>query len=186
MEKNPNQLKKSRPTDYKRFIAKTKVTSDGEVAENEFYALDQEKIAKEAAFDGFYSVCTNLESDIESIIKINKRRWKIEECFRIMKSEFEARPVYLSLDERIKAHFTTCFIALTIYRLLEKKLGDVFTCSQIVDGLKSMNFLEIKGEGYIPIYTRTDFTDALHDAFDFRTDYQIISTKKMKEILKTT
>jgi hypothetical protein len=103
-----------------------------------------------------------------------------------MKSEFEARPVYLSRDERIEAHFITCFIALVIYRLLEKRLQEQFTCSEIISELREMNFMEIKGEGYVPIYTRTDFTDALHEAFGFRTDYQIITTSMMKKIFKNT
>ena len=103
-----------------------------------------------------------------------------------MKSEFKARPVYLSRDDRIKAHFMTCFISLVIYRLLEKKLNEKFTCSEIIHGLRDMNFLEIKGDGYIPTYTRTDFTDSLHETFGFRTDYQIVSTSQMKKILKET
>jgi hypothetical protein len=103
-----------------------------------------------------------------------------------MKSEFEARPVYLSRDERIEAHFITCFIALVVYRLLEKRLNEEFTCSEIISELRGMNFMEIKGEGYVPIYTRTDFTDALHEAFGFRTDYQVITTSVMKKIFKKT
>jgi hypothetical protein len=103
-----------------------------------------------------------------------------------MKSEFKARPVYLSRDDRIIAHFTTCFISLVIYRLLEKKLNSKYTCQEIMDGLRDMNFFKIKGEGYVPAYTRTDFTDDLHEAFGFRTDYQIVSTGKMRKILKST
>jgi hypothetical protein len=103
-----------------------------------------------------------------------------------MKSEFKARPVYLSNDDRIEAHFTTCFISLIIYRLLEKKLKEKFTCHEIIAGLKDMNFLELKGEGYVPTYTRTDFTDALHEAFGFRTDFQIITAKMMKKIFRET
>lgn len=103
-----------------------------------------------------------------------------------MKSEFKARPVYLSREDRIKAHFTTCFMALIMYRLLEKKLGNQFTCSEVINGLREMNFYEIKGEGYIPTYTRTDFTDALHKSFGFRTDYEIIKKTQMKKISNTT
>ena len=136
--------------------------------------------------DGFYAVCTNLEDDASSIIRVNRRRWEIEECFRILKNEFRARPVYLSRDDRIEAHFMTCFIALVIYRLLEKKLNDKYTCHEIINGLRNMNFLEIKGDGYIPTYTRTDFTDDLHEAFGFRTDYQIVNTRQMKKIFKIT
>ncbi len=186
IDSNPTKIKKCNQNDYKRFIKKTNCTPDGEIAEKEIYSIDTEVIAKEEAFDGFYAVCTNLEDDASEIIKVNNRRWEIEECFRIMKSEFKARPVYLSRDDRIEAHFTTCFISLIIYRLLEKKLGEKYTCSEIIRGLKDMNFHEIKGEGYTPTYTRTDFTDDLHEAFDFRTDYQIIKTKQMKKIFKAT
>ena len=103
-----------------------------------------------------------------------------------MKSEFKARPVYLTRDDRIEAHFTTCFLSLVLYRYMEKRLDYHFTCREIVQGLRDMNFYEIPGDGYIPTYTRTDFTDALHDAFAFRTDYQIIKSNQMKNIFKGT
>lgn len=186
IDSNPTKIKKYNQNDYKRFIRKTNCTPDGEIAEREIYSINTEVIAKEKAFDGFYAVCTNLEDEAAEIIKVNNRRWEIEECFRIMKSEFKARPVYLSRDDRIEAHFTTCFISLIIYRLLEKKLGEKYTCSEIIKGLKDMNFYKIKGEGFVPTYTRTDFSDDLHEAFDFRTDYQIINTKQMKKIFKAT
>lgn len=183
---NPTKLKKANQNDYKRFVKKMSVTKDGEIAGKDIYSLDTTVIADEEVFDGFYAVCTNLEDDASAIISVNQRRWEIEECFRIMKSEFKARPVYLSRDDRIKAHFTTCFLALLIYRFLEKKLGDKFTCSEIIQGLVDMNFFELKGEGYTPSYTRTDFTDSLHDAFGFRTDYEIITSSQMKKIFNLT
>ena len=186
IDTNPKKLKKCNANDYKRFISKSCTTADGEVAVKELYSLDIDLIAQEASYDGFYAVCTNLEEDASAIIKINNRRWEIEESFRIMKSEFKARPVYLQRDDRIKAHFATCFISLLIYRLLEKKLSEQYTCGEIVSGLRNMNFFEIRGEGYIPTYTRTSFTDDLHDTFGFRTDYQIVSMKQMKKILKDT
>lgn len=186
IENNPTKINKCNQNDYKRFINKTNCTPDGEIAEKEIYSIDQALIQKEEAFDGFYGVCTNLEDDVSEIIKVNHRRWEIEECFRIMKSEFKARPVYLSNDDRIEAHFITCFISLIIYRLLEKKLNEKFTCHEIISGLRDMEFFDVKGEGYVPTYTRTDFTDALHEAFRFRTDYQIVSTSMMKKIFKDT
>ena len=186
IDTNPTKLKKCNANDYKRFIHKTNVTPDGEVAVKEIYSIDSTIIEKEEAFDGFYGVCTNLEDDVSEIIKVNHRRWEIEECFRIMKSEFKARPVYLSNDDRIEAHFTTCFISLIIYRLLEKRLNEEFTCHEIISGLRSMDFYDTKSEGYVPTYTRTDFTDALHAAFNFRTDYQIVTSNMMKKILKET
>ena len=183
---SPSNLKKHRSNDYKRLIAKTNVTADGEIAEKEVYRLDQDLITNEEAFDGYYAVCTNLEDDAPAIAKINHKRWEIEECFRLLKTDFKARPVYLSRDDRIKAHFTTCFLSLTVYRYLEKRLKEKFTSSEIISQLRDMNFYSIPGEGYIPTYTRTDFTDALHEAFDFRTDYQIVTNKQMKKILKDT
>lgn len=184
IDTNPKKLKKCNTNDYKRFISKSYCTTNGEVADKELYGIDTNLIAQEAVYDGFYAVCTNLEDDVSSIIKVNRRRWEIEESFRIMKSEFRARPVYLQRDDRIKAHFTTCFISLMIYRLLEKRISEKYTCSEIISGLRDMNFYEIKGEGYTPIYTRTDFTDDLHDKFGFRTDYQIVNTKQIKKIFR--
>ena len=186
IESSPSSLKKHRQNDFKRFISKTNITNDGEIADKEIYNINQDVITDEEAYDGFYAVCTNLEDDAPAIAKINHNRWEIEECFRLLKSEFKARPVHLSRDDRIKAHFTTCFLALTLYRYLEKKLKKEFTSSEIIDQLKGMNFYSIPSEGYIPTYTRTDFTDALHDAFGFRTDYQIVTTKQMKKIFMDT
>ena len=183
MDTNPTKLNKVNQNDYKRFINKTKVTSDGEIAEIETYSINNDIIAKEEMFDGFYAVCTNLNDDVNSIIKINHRRWEIEESFRIMKSEFKARPVYLKRDERIKAHFTTCFLALVLHRFLEKKLNEKFTSPEIIQTLRDMNFLECVGDGYIPTYTRTNLTDELHEVFNFRTDYEINTTKQIKKIL---
>ena len=131
-------------------------------------------------------MCTNLEDDVSEIIKVNHRRWEIEECFRIMKSEFKARPVFLKNDDRIEAHFITCFISLIIYRLLEKRLNEEFTYHEIISELRDMNFKKIRGEGYEPLYTRTDFTDSLHEVFGFRTDYEIVTTSDMKKIFKET
>ena len=186
IDSNPKSIGKPKQNDFKRFIKKTTCTKDGEIAEKNFYDIDSDVIENEMMFDGFYGVCTNLEDSASEVIKVNHRRWEIEECFRIMKSEFKARPVYLSRDDRIIAHFTTCFVSLVLYRFLEKKLKYNFTCHDIINGLREMNFKEIKGEGYEPIYTRTNFTDVLHEAFEVRTDYQILSKNKMKNILSFT
>lgn len=183
---NTRIIDKKRQTDYKRFIHAAKVTDDGELAEKTVYSLNEDTISEEAKYDGFYAVCTNLEDEAVAIAKINHRRWEIEESFRIMKSDFKARPVFLQRDDRIKAHFTTCFLALTVYRYLEKALDYKFTTADIITQMKNMDFLSIPGEGYVPTYTRTNFTDTLHDAFGFRTDYQIINNKQMKKIYKDT
>ena len=183
---NPSTISKNRQNDPKRFIKSSSITNDGEIAEKKVFSLNQSAIDNEAMFDGFYAVCTTLEDDISEIIKVNKRRWEIEESFRILKSDFKARPVYLKRDDRIKAHFTTCFLALLIYRILEHKLSEKYTSSKMIQTLRELNFFQKDGCGYVPIYTRTDLTDELHDIFGFRTDTEVIPFSKMKKIFKQT
>lgn len=178
------KLDKVNQNDYKRFITTTNITEDGEIAEKKVYTINENEIAKEEQYDGFYGVCTNLEDDASEIIKVNQRRWEIEESFRIMKSEFKARPVYLSRDDRIQAHFMTCYISLLIHRILEKKLDEKYTSNDIIETLRSMNLYKEDSEGYIPAYKRTDLTDELHEKSGFRTDYEITTEKNMKKILK--
>jgi transposase len=182
----PKSIGKPRQNDFKRLIETVAHTANGEIADGKAYSLNKEKISEEEVYDGFYGVCTNLEDSAPIIAEVNSRRWEIEECFRIMKHEFKARPVYLSDDDRILAHFVTCFIALIVYRLTERRLGGKYTCPEIINGLKAMKFLKVKGEGYVPAYTRTDFTDDLHTAFGFRTDYQMMTTKQMNKIIRST
>ena len=178
------KLDKVNQNDFKRFITTTNITEDGEIAEKKVYTINENEIAKEEQYDGFYGVCTNLEDDASEIIKVNQRRWEIEESFRIMKSEFKARPVYLSRDDRIQAHFMTCYISLLIHRILEKKLDEKYTSNDIIETLRSMNLYKEDSEGYIPAYKRTDLTDELHEKSGFRTDYEITTEKNMKKILK--
>jgi len=183
IEQNPKKIGKAKQNDPKRFIQITNTTSNGEIAEETHYNINQDIIDEEAKYDGLYAVCTNLEDDVEEIIKVNHRRWENEESFRIMKSEFEARPVYLSREDRIKAHFMTCFLALLIFRILEKKLDEKYTVNEIIETIKNMNLL--KGEeGFIPVYTRTNITDLLHEKFGFRTDYEIITEQNLKKIIR--
>ena len=172
------------PNDPARFIGTLAATKDGEIADIHHY-LDEQKIEEEAKYDGLYAVCTDLlDDDVSDILKVSEGRWQIEECFRIMKTDFSARPVYLQDENRIKAHFLICFLALTIYRYLEKKLDTKYTCEEILDTLKALNFAEVQEQGFIPTYKRTRITDALHDACDFRTDYQFITKSQMKNIQK--
>lgn len=183
---SPSRLTRKKATDPKRFIEQGYCTCDDEAADKVITFLNQTQIDQEAKYDGLYAVCTNLEYSVSDIIRINQKRWEIEECFRIMKTEFKARPVYLSRKDRITAHFTTCFTALIIYRILEKKLNEKYTCEELINTIRSMDMMIAPGEGYIPTYTRTDITDALHEAFGFRTDYQITSQKNMRKILNQT
>lgn len=177
---------KKRQNDPKRFIRTDHATADGEVAEKSASYIDQSVIESEEQYDGFYAVCSNLEEEPEAIVRINRRRWEIEECFRIMKTDFEARPVYVKRQDRILAHFMTCFIALIVYRYLEKKLGEKYTAGQILPALREMDFMKYEGKGYQPVYTRTELTDALHDAFGFCTSKQIVPIAKMKNICSQT
>lgn len=172
--------------DPKRFIKQESCTEDGELAGIKTFSLNQEMIEQEERFDGFYGICTDLEDNAAEIIKMNGGRWIIEDCFRITKTEFEARPVFLQRDDRIKAHFLTCFLALLLYKYLEKKVnrGDKhFSPAQTIDTLKDMNFIAVSGEGYIPTYTRGDLTNNLHGSAGFRTDTQIVSKQRMKSII---
>ena len=176
--------------DPARFIAHDAVTKDGEVCDKQITYLDMEKISEEEMYDGFYAVCTNLEKQsVSEIVNINRKRWEIEECFRIMKTDFRARPVYLQRQDRIKAHFLTCYIALFIYRILEKKLGEKnkYTCTQLLETLREMMVVQAgDNTGYLPAYTRTDITDSLHETFGFRTDYEITSNRGMRTLIGKT
>ena len=146
------------------------------------YSIDQDKIKEEEKYDGYYGITTNLNSDIEEILKISKNRWEIEESFRILKTDFDSGTIHLSREDRIKAHFLTCFISLLIYRILEYRLNYKYTNTQIIDKLKEMNVYEEKGNGYSPSYIRDDLTDDLHEIFGFRTDYEIVSYENFKKI----
>ena len=186
IDTNSIKLKKTNSNDPKRFIKTLNVTKDGELADKSIYSIDQNMIDEEAKYDGLYAVCTNLEDSVEDIIRVNKRRWEIEESFRIMKTDFKSRPIYHSRDEMIKAHFITCFLALIIYRYVEKKLDEKYTAPEIIETLRDMN-MKLENEcSYIPNYIRTDLTDDLHEKFGFRTDFEIISEKNIKKILKQT
>lgn len=184
-----NTGRKKSPNDAKRFIRTEYCTEDGELAQVKNFSLNQEMIEQEARFDGFYCICTDLEGPAAEIIRLNSGRWVVENDFRITKTDMDARPVYLKRDDRIKAHFLTCFLALLIYKYLEKKInrgGMHFTTREILGTLRDMNFLSVDGEGYIPAYERTDLTNHLHGSAGFRTDTQIVTKKKMRSIIAST
>ena len=180
------KAKRSRknPNDPGRFIGKIATTEDGEAAKIYPY-LDEKKIEDEALYDGLYAVSTDLlDDDVSEILKVSEGRWEIEECFKIMKTDFEARPVFLQNETRIKAHFLTCFLSLIIYRYLEKEIGNTYTCDTILDTLKGMNFASIQGQGFVPLYKRNELTDILHQTCGFNTDYEFITKQQMRTIQK--
>lgn len=163
---------------------KMAVTEDGEKAGIHYYP-DEEKIAEEEKYDGLYAVCTDLLDDpVKDILRVSEARWQIGDCFRTMKTDFSARPVYVQRKDRITAHFLTCFLALLIYRMLEKNPGRKYTCEKLLGTLKGMNFADVEGQGYMPLYQRETITDDLHAASGFRTDFQFITKRQMKTIQK--
>ena len=186
IESNPDKLKKPKQNDPKRFIKTTNITDDGELADKSIYSINQSVIDEEAKYDGLYAVCTNLEDSVEEIIKLNHRRWEIEESFRIMKTDFKSRPVYHTKDEMIKGHFTICYLALVIYRYLEKQLDEKYTAPEIIETLRSMEVKLESNDNYTPNYIRTDLTDDLHEKFGFRTDFETMNIKNFKKIFKQT
>ena len=187
IEKHPEQFSKLPQNNAKRFIQKENITKDGECAEKYklYYKESLEKY--EAQFDGLYALCVpeKVEGNIEEILQISRGRWEIEESFRIMKSEFKARPVYLHLEERIRAHFTICYLALLIYRILEKeKLQDKYTTEEIITTLKDMLSNKIEGLGFKQLYKKTEITTDLNSNYDFNLDQKFISIKSLKKFIK--
>lgn len=171
------------PNSPTRFVTREVLNETGETV-TEAYELNEEKIHQEAQYDGFYCVATNSQLPVEEILAINHRRWEIEETFRILKTHFKSRPVYLNKDNRIQAHFLICFIALLIYRLIEKKTNEKFTCQELIQTLRSMSLAKLGNQGYFPTYTRTAVTDQLHEMVGFRTDLPFITRREMKKIQK--
>ena len=187
IEKPPETFSKLPQNNAKRFIQKENITNDGECAEKYKLYFKNELEKYETQFDGLYALCVpeNMEASIEDILQISKGRWEIEESFRIMKSEFKARPVFLHKDERIKAHFIICYLSLLIYRILEKeKLQDKYTTQEIITTLKDMITNKIEGIGYKQLYQKTAITTDLNNNYDFNLDQEFIGLKNMKKFLK--
>ena len=160
---DPETFKKG-PNDVTRFIKRTSKGKDGEAASDK-YMLDMDKIAEEEKYDGFYAVATNLDDDVSTILEISGGRYKIENCFRLMKTNFSSRPVYHRLRPRIKAHFMICYTALLIYRLLEKKMnetGEHFTTDNIIETLQNMNVANVGDAYYMATYTGSKALTALN------------------------
>lgn len=188
IEKHPEQYTKLPQNNAKRFIQKENITNDGECAEKYKLYFKNELEKYETQFDGLYALCVpeNMDASIEDILQISKGRWEIEESFRIMKSEFKARPVFLQKEERIKAHFTICFLSLLIYRILEKeKLQEKYTTQEIITTLKDMITNKIEGIGYKQLYKKTEVTTDLNNNYNFNLDKEFIGLKNMKKFFKS-
>ena len=188
-DKNVEDVKKG-PHDVKRFIKRTSIGKNGEKA-RDHYCIDQAVIDQEEKYDGYYAVATNLDDDAKDILAINSRRYKIEECFRIMKTNFNARPAYHRNKNRITAHFLICYTALLIYRLLEIRLdqyGEHFTTDEILKTLKNMNVMNTQDAFYTAAYTSSRVCTALNGLFNLGLDKKYYQpkelSKKMKILLK--
>lgn len=174
------------PHDVTRFIKRTSTGKNGEKA-SDHYMIDQEVIEKEEKYDGYYAVATNLEDRAKDILDINSRRYKIEDCFRVLKTNFHARPVHHRLPNRIRAHFMICYTALLIYRLLENKLdeyGTHFTTDNILDTLKNMNVLNTQDMFYTAAYKSSKVCTALNGIFDLGLDKKYYQPKELNKKLK--
>ncbi len=187
IEKYPERYTKLPQNNAKRFIQKENITIEGECAEKYklYYKESLEKY--EEQFDGLYALCVpeKMEASVEEILQVSKGRWEIEESFRIMKSEFKARPVYLRLEDRIRAHFVICYLSLLFYRILEKeKLEDKYTTDEIIKTLKNMQTNKIDGIGYKQLYQKTEITTALNNNYTLNIDQEFIGKNTLKKFLK--
>jgi len=183
--KNVEDVKKG-PNDVRRFIKRTSVGKSGEKASDHF-AIDQDVIEAEEKYDGFYAVATNLEDDVRAILGISDNRYKIEDCFRVLKTNFKARPAFHRNRKRIVAHFMICYTALLIYRLLENKLdqyGTHFTTDNILDTLQNMNVANIKDSLYAATYTASDVCTSLNGIFGLGLDKKYYQPKELNKKLK--
>ena len=186
--RNSKKLDLKASDSVRKFIQIQSVDSKGNTITDSSnrYSLDEAAILEDARYDGFYAVSTNISPEVmpvKEIITVNKGRWEIEESFMIMKSELRARPVYLQNSERIKAHFTTCFMSLQVLRILEQKLnekmGKIIPIQQLISTLRKMQITTID-KYYTGAYTRTDITDGLYDLLGMRFDSELITKGKIE------
>ena len=179
---DPDTYKKG-PNDVTRFIKRTSSTKTGERA-TDLYELDLSKIAEEEKYDGFYAVATNLDDDVRTIISISSNRYKIEDCFRVMKTNLSARPVYHHKRDRIIAHFMICYTALLIHRLLQTKLdryGTHFSTESIIQTLQNMEVANIEDMCYMSTYSSSQVCTALNAVFDLGLDKKYYQPKELNK-----
>lgn len=182
---DPEEIKKG-PNDIKRFLKRTARTKSGEKATVE-YKLDEEKIAEEEKYDGYYAVATNLSDPAKKILSVSHKRYQIEDCFRVMKTNFSGRPINHRLPNRIKAHFLICYTALLVYRLMEAKLDDQethVTTGNLITTLKNMNVTNIHDVEYMALYNGSQTLDALNRMTGLELDRLHYRPKDLNKIIK--
>lgn len=181
---NPSRYNKGNVNDVKRFIKNIAFDKNGEICKSNLL-FDEELVNEEAKYDGYYAVTTNLEDNEQDIIAINHNRWKIEDCFRLMKTDFKSRPVYHYKDERIEAHFLICFLALLVFRLLHVKLGDKYTSNELLNTLREMEYYQYD-EGYLTPFGTTPLIKDLNEMFDMKASRQGYSYRTMKYLINSS
>ena len=187
-----NKSKKSRQTqqDPRRLINTTYCTTEGEVAEKYVMGLDLEAIEKEKAMDGLNCVATRLEDSVGEILHVNGFRYEIEHLFRVTKTEFDARPVYLRREDRIRAHFALCFVALLLLKAFQKQInegldeGCKYSTEQIINALAGMDYTVVRGTGYVPGYSATKLRSRCCEVSNVHIDTQIVVNRKMRQYSK--
>ena len=182
---DPETYKKS-PHDVTRFIKRISTTKSGEKVTDQ-YEIDETVIAEEEKYDGFYAVATNLDDPAKDILDISSNRYKIEDCFRVMKTNFSGRPVYHQKRRRITAHFMICYTALLIYRLLETKLnqyGTHFTVENIIETLNNMEVTNIEDMCYMSTYNNSQVCTALNAVFGLGLDKKYYLPKDLNKKIK--
>lgn len=166
---NPDKFNKVNSNDCRRFVKGISFDKNGEIIKTEL-SFDEELVKKEEQFDGFYGLTTNLGDDVKEIVAINHNRWKVEQCFRILKTDFSARPIYHYKDDRIKVHFLICFLALLIFRLFQQKIKkpgfNETSSNKILDCLKDINFCQLEN-GYVNLYEPNETIKDIAEVFDF-------------------
>ena len=185
--KDPESIKKG-PHDVTRFIKRTSTSKSGDKVTDSYY-IDQSVIEEEEKYDGYYAVATNLDDDAKTIIEISSKRYKIEDCFRVMKTNFSARPVHHRNRKRIIAHFLICYTALLIYRLLEAKLDDYethFTTENIIETLKNMEVLNVQDMYYQSTYNGSQVCTALNAVFGHGLDKKYYQPKELNKKIKSS
>lgn len=193
--KNNKKISFKTSSDVRKYIECEHTTDDGKKAANSTYFIDGSAIVEDSRFDGFYAVSTSIDENempVAKIIEVNRGRWEIEESFMLMKSELKSRPVYVRREERIKAHFTTCFLALLVFRILEKKVNtlssELITAPELIKTLRNMNLTRFdKKKGfYTGAFTRTYITEAIHAFAGFRLDCDLLTESDLKDMIKLT
>lgn len=193
--KNNKKISFKTSSDVRKYIGCEHTTDDGKMAANSTYFIDESAIIEDSRFDGFYAVSTSIDENempVAKIIEVNRGRWEIEESFMLMKSELKSRPVYVRREERIKAHFTTCFLALLVFRILEKKVNtlssELITAPELIKTLRNMNLTRFdKKKGfYTGAFTRTYITEAIHAFAGFRLDCDLLTESDLKDMIKLT